>query len=327
MTFFGRHIAEAPKGIYKLMLIVAAIIWGLAFVVMKDALEVVPTAILLSIRFMATGLILSLVFFRRVKATLNKDHLVRGAILGVMLFAGFYVQTLGLSFTSPGKNAFLTAIYVVFVPLIYWLVARKRPSIFNFIAAVICIAGMGLVSLQDSLAIEFGDLLTIISAFLFAIHIVYVARWSEGRDVLALTVYQFLAAGICAMVYGSIFEVWPPVDVLLSPSFLINMGYLVIFASCICLVFQNLALTKVSPAQVSLLLSLEAVFGVIFSVLLYGESLTLKLIGGFVLIFAAILISELFPMKKRKKKREKVQVASSIELSEPAYQGSDSLNY
>lgn len=310
------------------MLIVAAIVWGLAFVVMKDALEIVPTAILLGIRFMATGFILFLVFFKRVKATLNKDHLVRGAILGVMLFLAFYVQTLGLSFTSPGKNAFLTATYVVFVPLIYWFVARKRPSIFNFVAAVICIAGMGMVSLQDSLTMEFGDLITIVGSFLFGIHIVYVARWSKNRDVLALTVYQFVVAGFCALTFGSVFEVWPPVEALLSPSFLTSIAYLVVFASCIALVFQNLALAHVSPAQVSLFLSLEAVFGVIFSVLLYGESLTLKLVGGFVLIFAAILISELFPLKKPQWKRKKIQVATSpIELSEPAYQGSDTLHY
>lgn len=301
------------------MLIAAAVIWGLAFVVMKDTLEVIPTVQLLGIRFTATGIILALVFFKRIKATFNKDHLMHGAILGAMLFVAFYVQTCGLAVTSPGKNAFLTAIYVVFVPLIYWFVARKRPSIFNAIAAVVCIVGMGLVSLQDSLTVEFGDLITIVGAFLFGVHIVYVARWSKGRDVLALTVYQFIAAGICGLVLGSLFETWPSSDVLLSPSFLLNIGYLVVFGSCIALVFQNISLAHVSPAQVSLFLSLEAVFGVVFSVLLYGESLTLKLVGGFVLIFVAILISELFPLRKPKRKEVPQVVKPQIELNEPAY--------
>lgn len=309
------------------MLIAAAVIWGLAFVVMKDTLEVIPTVQLLGMRFMATGIILTLVFFKRIKATFNKDHLVHGAILGVMLFVAFYVQTVGLAFTSPGKNAFLTATYVVFVPLIYWFVARKRPSIFNAIAAVVCIVGMGLVSLQDSLTVEFGDMVTIVGAFIFGIHIVYVARWSKGRDVLTLTVYQFIAAGMCGLVFGSLFETWPSPDVLLSSSFLLNIGYLVVFGSCIALVFQNIALAHVSPAQVSLFLSLEAVFGVIFSVLLYGESLTLKLAGGFVLIFAAILISELFPLRKPKRKEVPQVAKPQIELNEPAYQVSENPNY
>lgn len=280
------------------MLIVAAIIWGLAFVVMKDALTILPPAQLLGVRFIMTGLILTAVFFKRIRAALNREHIIYGVLLGLMLFAAFMLQTSGLAETTPGKNAFLTATYVVFVPLICWLVGRKRPSIYNIIAAMICLIGMGLVSLQGSLTMEFGDLITIAGSLLFGIHIVFVSRWSKGRDVLVLTAYQFLIAGVCGLVYGSVFEVWPPVSVLLAPEFLMQMVYLIVFASCLALVFQNVALAHVSPSQVSLFLSLEAVFGVIFSVAIYGESLTLKLIVGFVLIFAAILISELFPLKK-----------------------------
>lgn len=297
------------------MLVAAAIIWGLAFVVMKDALEVMPTALLIGVRFTATGIILALVFWKRIKKALNREHLVYGLILGLILFVAFYVQTAGLAITSPGKNAFLTAAYVVFVPLIYWVVGRKRPSIFNFLAALICVAGVGLVSLQESLTMELGDLLTIIGAFLFGIHIVYVARWSHDQDVFVLTVYQFIVAGICGLICGMVSESWPPIEAVLNLGFLLNLGYLVIFGSCIALVFQNVALKHVPPTQVSLLLSVESVFGVIFSVLLYGEALTVKLVAGFCLIFIAILVSELLPLKKPLSKEQKTPEAALYDSS------------
>lgn len=303
------------------MLIAAAVIWGLAFVVMKDALEVLPTAQLLGLRFSATGLILALVFWKRMRKAFNRKHILYGSILGVMMFVAFFVQTSGLAVTSPGKNAFLTAAYVVFVPLIYWVVGHKRPSIFNFLAALICIVGIGMVSLQDSLTMEFGDAITVIGSFLFGIHIVYVSRWSAGRDIIVLTVYQFIAGGICGLLIGSIMQPWPPVETILNLEFLFNIGYLVIFGSCMALVFQNVALVHVSPTQVSLFLSLEAVFGVVFSVLLYGESLSAKLVFGFGLIFVSILISELFPLKKpifkRKAKREELASGITAVISTP----------
>lgn len=315
---FGRHIETVPAGAYKLMLIAAAIIWGLAFVVMKNALDVLPPAQLLGLRFLVTGLILSLVFFKRIKAAFNRSHIVYGSILGVMMFAAFWLQSTGLMFSAPGKNAFLTATYVVFVPLICWLVGRKRPSIYNLIAALICIVGMGFVSLQGSLSMEFGDLITIVGSLVFGVHIVFVARWSKGRDILVLTVYQFLAGGVCGLIFGTSLGVWPPIEVLLEPAFLMDLAYLVVFGSCLALVFQNVALTHVPPAQVSLFLSLEAVFGVLFSVMLYGELLTARLGIGFCLIFIAILVSELFPLKKPLGQRIIDWLVAHAERKEPA---------
>ena len=136
------------------------------------------------------------------------------------------------------------------------------------------------------------------SALLFAVHIVYVSKFSETNDVLVLTVMQFFIGGACGVAYGACFEALPPASAL-TPAFFWNMAYLVIFASCVALVIQNVALAHVPPAQASLFLSLESVFGVLFGVLLYGEQVGLKLIVGFVLIFGAILVSEMFPLKRK----------------------------
>lgn len=294
-----------PTGIYKLLLVVATIIWGLSFVVMKDAVDVLEPAYLIGFRFLATGLILAVPFWRRIKAAFApekaKDYVAKGLILGILCFLAFWVQTIGLDNTTPGKNAFLTATYCVIVPFAWWVIARKRPTAFNLLAAIMAVAGIGLVSLQGSLSelsMGYGDFMTLVSALLFAIHIVYVSKFSETNDVLVLTTLQFVVGGVCGIAYGACFETLPPASAL-TPEFFWNMAYLVIFASCVALVIQNVALAHVPPSQASLFLSLESVFGVLFSVLLYGEQVGLKLVFGFALIFGAILVSELFPLKRR----------------------------
>ena len=301
-----------PTIVYKLALILATIIWGLSFVVMKDAVSVMEPAWLIGVRFMLTAVLLTAVFFRNVRAAFDRDHLVRGAILGVLIFLAFWMQTIGLAHTTPGKNAFLTAVYCVLVPFFAWFIMRKRPTAFNVVAAVLCVVGIGMVSLTSADAasaagdlaslvganIAFGDLMTLVCAVFFAVHIVYVSKYSEGRDVLALTVYQFWVGGLCGLLVGGLTEPAPDLAAI-TPAFLFNLAYLVIFASGVALVIQNVALAHVPPAQGSLFLSLESVFGVVFSVLLYGEQLTLQLVGGFVLIFVAIVISEVFPLKPK----------------------------
>lgn len=288
-----------PTFVYKLMIVAATVIWGLSFVVMKDAVSVLEPAYLIGVRFALTALILTLVFFKHMKVALNKDYLIAGGVLGVLNFLAFWTQTIGIAYTTPGKNAFLTATYCVIVPFVAWLVIRKRPTVFNIVAAVLCVTGIGMVSLTSgALAIEFGDFMTLVCAVLFAIHIVYVSKFSEDHDILALTVYQFWVGGICGIVIGMFTETAPDLAAL-TPDFLFNLMYLVVFASCIALVFQNVALAHVPPAQGSLFLSLESVFGVLFSVLLYGEQLTARLLVGFALIFGAIVISEMFPLKPK----------------------------
>ena len=184
-----------------------------------------------------------------------------------------------------------------------WVVAGKRPTLANVGAAGMCIVGIGLVSLTNSsLSFEFGDAMTLLCAVFFAAQIIAISRYSEHFNVLALTVYQFLFGGLMGLVVGALTEPAPNLAAL-TPEFAFNLFYLVVFASGLCYLFQNVGLAHVSPAQGSLLLSLESVFGVLASVLFYGEVITGRMAAGFVLIFAAILISELAPARAKREKR------------------------
>lgn len=293
-----------PPFIYKLMCVAAALIWGSSFVVMKDTIDAFPPAWLIGVRFLATALVLTIVFAGRVRHALDARTLRAGAILGLLIFAAYWTQTVGLNFTTPGKNAFLTDIYCVLVPFMFWFVTRRRPTRYNLIAAVLCISGVGLVSLSgDTLAVEFGDLMTIIGGFFFGAHMVATAVLAKERDAVVLTVYQFWVSGALGIIVGAATEPMPDFAAI-PPAYFGNMVYLVIMCTCVAMVFQNTALKYVHPSQAALLLSLESVFGVAFSVALYGEQLSVPLVAGFVLIFAAIALSEAFPLKKRPRKTD-----------------------
>lgn len=201
-----RHI---PGFVYKLSC-GGHLIWGFAFVVMKDAVDVLPPAQLIGARFFLTGLLMAAVFHRSLAGALNGPCLKAGLVLAAVTFLAFWVQTVGLADTTPGKNAFLTATYCVIVPFMLWVVAGKRPTLANVGAAGMCIVGIGLVSLTtSSLSFEFGDAMTLLCAVFFAAQIIAISRYSEHFNVLALTVYQFLFGGLMGLVVGALTEPAP----------------------------------------------------------------------------------------------------------------------
>lgn len=282
-----------PLWVYKAMIVAATIIWGLSFVVMKDAVDVVAPGYLLGIRFVATGILVALLFWKNFRRALNPQAIRTGIIFGVLLFAAYWTQTVGLVYTTPGKNAFLTAVYVVLVPFLCWPLQKKRPSAVRVAAACLCLAGIGCVSASgESLMLGFGDLMTLVCAVFFALHIVYVNQASPQLDMMGMTAIQFLTMGALGLVFGLFTEQPPALGALLAPDFLWSMVYLVVFSSAMGLVFQNIALAHLPATTASLLLSLESVFGVLFSVLLFGEALTPILVLGFAIIFGGIVVSE-----------------------------------
>ena len=299
-------MANIPSWVYKILIVFATVIWGFSFVVMKDVVAVLPPAWLLGIRFLFAGALLLAVLYKRVARFCSRKLITYGAILGVLDFSAFWLQTVGLEHTTPGINAFLTATYCVIVPFAWWLVARKRPTAFNIAAAVIAIAGIWLVSVTSSgetLSIGFGETMTLGCAVVFAAHIVAVSKFAQKCDALTLTVFQFIAEGTLGVLVGAATETFPGAAAF-TPEIIGQMLFLAVFASVVAFGIQNVSLAHVPPAQASLLLSLESVFGVVFSILLYGEQMTLRLVAGFALIFAAIVISETLPLKEKPCRRK-----------------------
>ncbi len=283
--------ANLMRKLAKPMLFAAAIIWGTSFFIMKNTLDVMPVFTLLAIRFTAGGCLLALVCWKKWRAC-SWDYLWRGAIIGAFLFLAYLIQTFGLERTTPSKNAFLTAVYCVLVPFFYWAVMRRRPDRYNIIAAVLCVTGVGLVSLNGDLTIAAGDWLTLIAAGFYAAHIVAVEKVSPGKDIYLLTVLQFAFAGLYAWMGSFAFETIP-VQALQTPAVFLPLAYLCVMPTTVALLFQNVGQIWSDPASASVILSLESVFGVLFSVMFYpDEKVTAMMLAGFVVIFVAVLCSE-----------------------------------
>ena len=274
------------------LIILATVIWGSSFVVMKNSVDVLPTFWLLAIRFSFAALVLAMVFIRRWKVV-DRHYLIGGTVMGFCLFLAYAFQTFGLARTTSGKNAFFTAVYCIIVPFLYWIIAKRRPDRFNVLAAFLCIAGIGLVSITGDSASAFnlGDVLTLIGGFFFAAHIVAVAKYSEGRDIFILTALQFASFALFSWL-GVLITRPALTPGVFDGSLVLGLVYLVLFASCGALLFQNIGQKYTAPATAAVLLSLEAPFGVLFSILFANERPTPLMFVGFALIFAAVVCSE-----------------------------------
>ena len=288
--------------IYRLLIVAATIIWGSSFVIVKDTTQAVSPAWLLAVRFITAAVVLGLFFIKKRELYFKKEYIGYGALFGCAMFLAYYTQTIGITDTTPGKNAFLTGTYCVIVPFLAWAIFKVKPNKFNIIAAVMCVAGIGFVSLNGELSIRFGDAMTLLCAVFYALHIILVAKFAPGRDIFVLTLWQFATVGVLSLVVGAIFEPMPAWGAL-TPDIWGSLAYLALGCTALALLFQNMGQKHLPASSAALLLSLESPFGVFFSVLLGAEVLTAKILMGFALIFAAIVVSEVLPAKFAKEEQ------------------------
>jgi drug/metabolite transporter (DMT)-like permease len=272
----------------KIALFGASLIWGGSFLIVKNSMDVMGPHVLLVLRFTIGCILLALIFRKKLKE-LNKDYFLQGGVLGSLLFFAYSLQTIGITDTTPGKNAFLTAIYCVLVPFIHWLVDKKKPDAFNIMAAVMTVMGIGLVSLNGNLSIGMGDAFTLAGGVLFAVHMVAVAKFTKAKDPILLTILQFGFAAVYAGIVAVLFEDLPTKW---NMNTTIGIFYLAVFATAFALLLQNIGQKYTNPTSAAIILSLESVLGILLSVAFYHEELTLRIFCGFLLIFAAVIISE-----------------------------------
>lgn len=288
------------KKLAKPLIVIATLIWGSTFFILKDTLDSVDLQFLLAFRFTFAAVILAAVFRKHWKG-MDRSCWWRGAVMGLFLYAAYTVQNYGLMNTTPGKNAFFTAVYCVIVPFLYWALDGLRPDRFNVLAALLCIAGIGFVSWDGGFSLGFGDVLTLISGLLYACHIAATSKFSQNRDIFLLTVIQFATTGLCCWI-GTCVTGGFPTEGLPAKAWWVLL-YLAIAATTLALLFQNIGQKYSSPSSAAVLLALEAPFGVAFSVIFTKERPSPFMYLGFFLIFMAVLCSETkFSFLRRRKK-------------------------
>jgi drug/metabolite transporter (DMT)-like permease len=278
--------------IADISLVFVALFWGIGFVAMKDALDTFPTFWLLTLRFGSAALLMGILFRNRLSA-ITKEDIRAGAIIGVFLFLGFATQTLGLNYTTPGKQAFLTATYVVIVPFLSWGLRRIFPGALSFFASFICLVGMGMLTLQEGvLSIGKGDTLTLVCAFFFACQLIAIEYFAAKKDPMILTLLQILMVCLLSLPAALVFETWPGFQ---GGSGLWSIAYTVVFCTIFAFAVQNTAQKFTPSTHTAILLSLESDFGALSGIYFLGEVFTPRMAAGCALIFVAVLLTEAGP--------------------------------
>ena len=274
-------------------LVSVAAMWGVAFVVMKPAIEQQPFFDFLAIRFtIAAGIML--VIRPKVVLALKGKMLAVGAVLGVVLGLAYVTQTIALEMTTAAITGFLTGTYVVLTPVLGWLIFRRKVGVKVAIGAVLALIGLGLISITG-VSIEVGQIWGIVCAVLYALHIVGLGRFSSGLDSYALTFVQLVFVAVVCWI-GALpdgYQGPPTVDVWMAVLFT------AIFATVIGFFVQTWAQARMEPSRVAIILTLEVVFTAVVSVAVGQEVLALKTIIGGAFMVAAMVIVEM-PTRGRK---------------------------
>lgn len=285
------------------ILLFASFIWGLAFIAQSKGVESVPPSLFNGLRTLLGGLVLlPIVLFINFKnkkkgiKTDKKTLLLGGIICGVLLCLASTVQTIGLLYTSPGKAGFITALYMVIIPII-GILRGKVPRFSVLLSVLIAIVGLYLMCIDTAFNINFGDILMLICALLFSFHILAVDYFSPKVEGVYLATIQFFVCGSLNLIYSFIFEDWHLASIFNS---YLSIGYAGIFSCGIAYTFQIVGQKYTDPTSASVLMSLESVFATLATVALTymgwnftGGKLTFKEIFGCVLMFVAIILVQL----------------------------------
>ena len=282
-----RYIAESG-------LLLIGILWGMGFVTVKIGLNAgMNTFYLMWLRFLGSFVLLSILFRKKIKKV-SKDDLKAGVILGIIQYFGYVFQTYGAAHTTVGKNAFFTAINVIIVPYIFWLLNKKRPDIFSFSASIICLIGVGIMSLDSNLNfthLNKGDVMTIISAFFFALQVAYTGYFGRKVHPMNLVLLQMLVGGL--LFAGTQFATSGLREVIpLHGETLMAIIYAVVFSTAIPMLLQIYCQRLTTATRASILMSTESMFAPIFAFFVLGEIMTLRVALGAAFILFSVVVSE-----------------------------------
>ena len=284
----------------NLLLILTALIWGCAFVAQSVGVDYVGPFTFNSVRNILGGLTLLPVIFildrkKKTKEPENKKTLIIGGICcGVLLAVASSLQQIGLIYTSAGKAGFITALYILIVPLL-GLVIGKKVGVKVWIGVVLAVAGMYCLCITEGFTIAIGDILVMLCAVVFSFHILVIDYFSPKVDGVKMSCIQFWVCGILCAVPMFATET-PQVDQILTAW--LPIAYAGILSCGVAYTLQIVAQKNVDPTVASLLLSLESVFAVLAGGLILHESLSIKEMFGCALVFAAIILAQL-PDKKK----------------------------
>ena len=285
---------KARKARGNFLLLLTAMIWGSSFVAQSAGADLISPAFFNGTRMLLGSLLLSpLAVYRMrryVPASSRRTLLLGGACCGVLMFTGSYIQQTGIAYTTAGKAGFLTAIYVVLVPVLGIFLKKKPRPILWVSVALACVGLYFLCFTDKTFSLAMGDAAMLGGAVMFALHIMVVDHFSPLVDGVCLSFVQFLTAGSLGMVVAVITE--QPSFAALSAA-AVPILYTGVFTMGVAYTLQIVAQKDTDPTVASLILCMESVFAVVFGWLILHETLSLREGVGSVFMFVAILLAQL----------------------------------
>ncbi|MFR7872088.1 DMT family transporter [Peptoniphilus sp. HMSC062D09] len=281
----------------SIMLFITSIIWGLAFVAQAQGMEHIGPFTFTAARSLVAIIFLYLtyVFFNKTSKSYREQKFdmkrtIRGGVLcGLVFTFGINFQQIGLVYTTAGKASFLTALYIVFIPIIGLFYGKKINKKLQ-LCIVLAMIGTYLMSVKGSLSMNIGDLITIFGSIVFAIHILMLSEFSKDTNAVLVSLIQFAVCGFFSLIAALIFEGIDMSAILKSYLAILYVG---ILSSGVGFTIQLMALKELDPVVASMISSLESVFGAVFGWLILSQSMSEREIIGAIIIFLATLIAQL----------------------------------
>ena len=281
----------------SIMLFITSIIWGLAFVAQAQGMEHIGPFTFTASRSLVAIIFLYLtyIFFNKTSKSYREQKFdmkrtIRGGVLcGLVFTFGINFQQIGLVYTTAGKASFLTALYIVFIPIIGLFYGKKINRKLQ-LCIVLAMIGTYLMSVKGSLSMNIGDLITIFGSIVFAIHILMLSEFSKDTNAVLVSLIQFAVCGFFSLIAALIFEGIDMSAILKSYLAILYVG---ILSSGVGFTIQLMALKELDPVVASMISSLESVFGAVFGWLILSQSMSEREIIGGIIIFVATLIAQL----------------------------------
>lgn len=281
--------SKNPKTLASaLALVLVALLWGTSYAVIKDIIDSIPPFTLMLFRFGLSTLLLAAFYGHKLKHV-TRQHLRNSVWIGLFLILEYVCQILGIRFTTASNQSFLVGACVIFVPFLAWSLGGKRPDGFAIGGALLATLGIALLTLNGSLSINNGDLLSILASVFVACHMVAIERLGRGGDPIASTIIQFAVTTLAFLVLTGFFESFA---FTLTTKHWKTLAYLVVVTTVIAFTLQNVAQKYLSATSTALILALEPAFGGVFAVLYLHERPTLKMAAGCLVILIGIVTEQ-----------------------------------
>lgn len=279
------------------LLLTVAISWGVTFLMVQDAIKTVPVYAFLFWRFSIATALMAIISYKYFK-DLNKETIIYGVILGVLLFSGFATQTFGLLFTKSSIVAFLTGLNVIIVPFLAYVIFKQHVRLMVFIGSILAVCGLYLLTMSGELSIGSGEILGLICALFFALQIVFTDKYSKKVNVFMLVLFQLLTVSVLSLIFSLSLD---------TVTFNLDFNYLflkaviitALFATVYAFLIQTYMQQFTTPTKTAIIFSMEPVSAGIYGYFVGNEILSSIQLSGAILIIFAVLLAEIKFKKNR----------------------------